>query len=105
MRHLEVKDLWLQQQVIKGDVVVQKVRGTENPADLMTKVSSREDIRSRLERLCLRIGGSNEGAAQSKRWARHWLSRFWGTSGFGVQQAPETMRRTNLEAYEFRMVM
>ena len=62
MRHLEVKDLWLQQEVIRGEVVVQKVRGTETPADLMTKILSREDICSRLGGLCLRVGDKENTA-------------------------------------------
>ena len=37
MRHLEIRDLWLQKEVGEGKVEVSKVRGEENPADLMTK--------------------------------------------------------------------
>ena len=33
MRHLEIRDLWLQKEVGEGKVVVSKVLGTENPAD------------------------------------------------------------------------
>ena len=38
MRHLEIRDLWLQKEIREGRVVVHKVLGTENPADLMTKI-------------------------------------------------------------------
>ena len=37
MRHLELKRLWLQQEVRAGRVALQKVKGTENPADGGTK--------------------------------------------------------------------
>ena len=40
MRHLEIRDLWLQEEVREGKVVVNKILGTENPADLMTKILS-----------------------------------------------------------------
>ena len=36
IRHIEVRDLWLKEEVRKGLVAVEKVRGDENPADLMT---------------------------------------------------------------------
>ena len=37
MRHLQVRDLWLQKEVREGNVVVRKIPGDQNPADLMTK--------------------------------------------------------------------
>eukprot|EP00973_Karenia_brevis_P087598 12147578-Karenia_brevis.AAC.1 len=37
MRHLEITDLWLQKEVSDGKLMVEKVPGEENPADLMTK--------------------------------------------------------------------
>ena len=37
MRHLEIRDLWLQKEVADGKLVVEKVLGEENPAELMTK--------------------------------------------------------------------
>ena len=49
MRHIEIRDLWLQKEVLEGKVVVNKVVGTENPADLMTKLLGIRDIQTRLE--------------------------------------------------------
>eukprot|EP00973_Karenia_brevis_P030562 4215590-Karenia_brevis.AAC.1 len=41
MRHLEIRELWLQKEVYDGKlVVVSKGPGEESPADLMTKVLS-----------------------------------------------------------------
>ena len=49
MRHLEIRDLWLQKEVAEGKVEVSKLLGVENPADLMTKVLAVKDVASRLE--------------------------------------------------------
>ena len=44
MRHIEIKNLWLQKEVREGNIDTLKVLGTENPADLMTKVLGVNDI-------------------------------------------------------------
>ena len=49
MKHIQVKDLWLQKEVNDGRVIVSKVAGTENPADLMTKIWGIADIDERLK--------------------------------------------------------
>eukprot|EP00973_Karenia_brevis_P075698 10518849-Karenia_brevis.AAC.1 len=48
MRHLEIRDLWLQKEVADGKLLVEKVPGVENPADLMTKVLTSKEINNRL---------------------------------------------------------
>ena len=48
MRHIEVRDLWLQEEVRNGKVKVEKVKGTENPADLMTKFLKKGEVVERL---------------------------------------------------------
>eukprot|EP00973_Karenia_brevis_P025973 3584247-Karenia_brevis.AAC.1 len=53
MRHLEIRDLWLQKEVYDGKLVVEKVPGEANPADLMTKVLTVKDIKSRLSSMNL----------------------------------------------------
>ena len=37
LRHLEIKCLWLQECVRRGKVVLSKVRGDVNPADVLAK--------------------------------------------------------------------
>jgi hypothetical protein len=37
MRHLQIKDLWIQSLVKEGRAVLRKVHGEKNPADVMTK--------------------------------------------------------------------
>ena len=51
MRHIEIRELWLQKEVLEGKVKVVKVLGTENPADLMTKVLTKAEIEERLDRM------------------------------------------------------
>ena len=48
MRHLEIRDLWLQKEVADGKLIVEKILGTLNPADLMTKVLTIREIEDRL---------------------------------------------------------
>ena len=48
MRHVEIRDLWLQKEVREGKVEVSKIPGEENPADLMTKILSSKTVESRL---------------------------------------------------------
>ena len=44
LRHLEVKDLLLQEAGRKGRFVLRKVRGTDNPADILTKPLSASEM-------------------------------------------------------------
>ena len=55
MKHLEIRDLWLQREVALGKVSVNKVDGTKNPADLMTKYLRKEEIEERLQLMGIRI--------------------------------------------------
>ena len=42
IRHLHVSDLWVQDRVRRGDFVLTKVPGADNPADILTKHVPRE---------------------------------------------------------------
>ena len=55
MRHIEVKDLWLQEAVCRGRVKLAKIEGTKNPADLFTKYLSSAEIANHLEFLHIGI--------------------------------------------------
>jgi hypothetical protein len=55
MRHIEIKELWLQREVGDGSVRILKVRGEENPADLMTKILKLADIRKHLKAMNIEI--------------------------------------------------
>eukprot|EP00973_Karenia_brevis_P050641 7032964-Karenia_brevis.AAC.1 len=60
MRHLEIRDLWLQKEVHDGKLVVHKVPGEENPADLMTKILGNRDIDKRLCTMNIFVGYAPE---------------------------------------------
>ena len=55
MRHMEVRWLWLQEEVRKGRVKVEKVWGKWNPADLMTKYLTAAEVEERSRRMGLEI--------------------------------------------------
>ena len=44
VRHLSVSDLWIQQKVREGDLLVEKLDGNANPSDLMTKALDRRRL-------------------------------------------------------------
>ena len=68
MRHIEVRNLWLQEEVRLGRVKVERVSGKENAADLMTKYLKVEEVVERLGRMNLewRQAGEVKG---KQRWA------------------------------------
>ena len=48
MRHLEIRDLWLQKEVADGKLEVVKIAGERNPPDLMTKILTIKEVEDRL---------------------------------------------------------
>ena len=48
MRHIEVKDLWLQEAVCRGRVKLQKIDGTQNPSYMFTKYLTSAEIEKHL---------------------------------------------------------
>ena len=54
IRHLDVTDLWCQEQVRLGKVSLHKVLGSENPADIMTKYTDSATLKKMLELMHLR---------------------------------------------------
>ena len=55
MRHLAIRDLWLQKEVRDGLVEVSKIPGSQNPADLMTKVLTLKEVEERLAMIGMRM--------------------------------------------------
>eukprot|EP00973_Karenia_brevis_P076221 10584522-Karenia_brevis.AAC.1 len=55
MRHLEIRDLWLQKENREGRLEIEKLNGKENPADLMTKILTIAEIKDRLNRINIDI--------------------------------------------------
>ena len=55
MRHIDIRDLWLQKEVAEGKAEISKIPGEENPADLMTKIRNMGEITTRLGALNVEI--------------------------------------------------
>jgi len=53
LRHLGIKFLWLQEAVRRKKVVLSKVRGDINPADVLTKPKSLDDMKQLLGFSCI----------------------------------------------------
>ena len=69
MRHIEVRELWLQEEVRKGRVVVKKVAGQQNPADLMTKFLTTSQVVDRLQRMGIVWKDREVGFKKELSWA------------------------------------
>ena len=63
MRHIEIRELWLQKEVRENKIKIMKVPGEENPADLMTKVLSTRDINKRLQHMNLFVPETSDEIA------------------------------------------
>ena len=55
MRHIQVKQLWLQTAVAAGRLTLKKVNGKTNPADLLTKYLSQIEIEGHAGRMSLQL--------------------------------------------------
>ena len=65
VRHLEVRTLWLQDEVDRGNVKIKKIVGSTNPSDICTKYLEGRRLKELLERLPLRLmSGRHEFAPQ-----------------------------------------
>ena len=53
LRHIAVHYLWVQERVRSGDICLKKVKGTDNPADLLTKHVDSNKIRKYMETIHL----------------------------------------------------
>eukprot|EP00973_Karenia_brevis_P074377 10333448-Karenia_brevis.AAC.1 len=58
MRHLEIRDLWLQKEAHDGKLVAEKIPGEEDLADLMTKVLGEKEISNRLKSMSIERRGT-----------------------------------------------
>ena len=87
MRHVEVKDLWLQELVQKGRLHMLKINGLVDVADALTKYHDRVTCRNLLARAGLRVvpvmavhswskGELNDGATMSRPAGRKTRGRM-----------------------------
>ena len=59
-RHVAVHYLWVQERVEAGDLVLEKVAGEKNPADMGTKYLPQETMRKHLDILPNEISGGED---------------------------------------------
>ncbi len=60
VRHIDVGQLWIQDEVAEKRIIVNKVKGTENYADALTKHVGREDISMHMKGvMCQHVVGRN----------------------------------------------
>ena len=63
LRHLNVRYLWVQDQVKSERLGLKKVAGADNPADIATKHLNADIMRKHLESLGVRVGGGRARSA------------------------------------------
>ena len=63
VRHLAVADLWVQDKVRAGKFLLEKVLGSENPADMCTKYIGRYDMNKHLRRISCEWESGRAGSA------------------------------------------
>ena len=63
VRHMDLQMLWLQEAVRVGKLVLRKVSGATNPADLMTKYLASESISKAMIRLGMHWEDAREGCS------------------------------------------
>ena len=51
VRHLDTREMWIQEKVLKCQVTLKKVPGTENLADILTKHVSRADLDRHMKKI------------------------------------------------------
>ena len=74
MRLIDTRKLWLQGEVLEGRGVINKVRGEENPSDLMTKYFGMDGVRQHLSRMSVEWRGSASVSAIKLRLGRGGVS-------------------------------
>ena len=127
VRHLDVGTLWLQEAQLRKILSIQKVLGTANPADLMTKHLGRDQINQYCKALGVEFrGGRSEvaqqlhafeerhasaiGGSEKHRWRRisenHWRGRFSNARSHRAPPVPwdTVVRRTTRDENTGKML-
>ena len=63
LRHIDVQYLWIQERVKERSIIVDKVPGAENPADLFTKYLASELMSKHLEAINVEVTNSRASSA------------------------------------------
>jgi len=88
LRHLRVQYLWLQDKVRIAELMVQKVPGVENPADLLTKHLAADTMNKHLRRLQCEVMESRASTAPTLHQVQEngWISRTGEGAADGDRQ-------------------
>ena len=91
LRHLRVQYLWLQDKVRRSELMVQKVPGVENPADLLTKHLAADTMNKHLRRLQCEVMESRASTAPTLHQVQEsgWISRTGEETADGDRQEEE----------------
>jgi hypothetical protein len=92
MRHIHVKHLWMQDLAWRGELVVSKVNGKDNPADVLTKYTTAEVAEKTLPTIGLArctgptfrpftLGVRSEGGCEHETYRHHSISTARRCSG------------------------
>ena len=84
LRHVRVGQLWVQQKNEEGELRYKKVKGTENPADAMTKALVQADIERYMTMISLQVA---KGRAEM---GLDIVSRQVRATSFQVDKQPST---------------
>ena len=63
VRHIEVSQLWLQQEVYRGNICIEKVSGTKNLADALTKAVDGKTLRDHIEAIGAQVNDTRHPLA------------------------------------------
>ena len=66
MRHMDIKRLWLQEEVRAGRIVIDRIATNVNIADLMTKYIDKNRLETLLDLIALRPNEEPTGATASR---------------------------------------
>jgi len=90
LRHVRVQYLWLQQRVREKEVLVQKVAGVENPADLMTKHLSYDGLVKNMDKLNFNMGKDRAKTAPTLNYVsnEHFLAAASAARTLSVNASP-----------------
>ena len=70
IRHLDVMDLWVQEKFTSKAAAIDKVLGTENPADILTKYVERAGLTAALAKLGVKSAEGKSNSALEAMGAR-----------------------------------
>ena len=84
LRHIRVQYLWLQSRVKEGDIVMRKIPGKANPADLMTKHLPANEMERHLDTLNVELRADRAGTAPQLNVIHHEGSDHWAEGNKGT---------------------